>query len=477
MSYCMYLRKSRADGPDVFAHHEYILSQLAQKMAVSVEKIYREVVSGDTIGARPQMQALLKDVRERRWEGVLVMEIERLARGDTIDQGTVAQAFRLSGTKIVTPIKVFDPADEFDEEYFEFGLFMSRREYKVINRRMQRGREAAVAAGKWVASTAPYGYRRVRCQNGKGFSLAPVEEQAETVKLIFSLRTQNDSAAAGFPAIARTLNALQIAPPRGSAWSAEAVRAILQNPVYTGVVRWGYRPQTKRIEGAKIATGRPLAPSCTVVPGLHPPIVTKEQFALAQSLRRPPVRRSPAQYALKGLVVCAFCGRRMLRKPQKGGRDILFCPTRGCMNVSAALSSVEAHVLRALTERLRDFPFSLPARKESQLISGGIRAKREALTQQLQKAHDLLERGVYDEATFLARRARLQESLRALQAVLPPSAAPKLFGSFPEVYGQLRTVHAKNTFLRGIIREIVYTKTVNGRWHYAPDAYTLEVRL
>lgn len=84
------------------------------------------------------------------------MEVERLARGDTIDQGLVAQAFKFSDTRIITPVKSYDPNNEFDEEYFEFGLFMSRREYKVINRRLQRGRLASVKEGKWVSNRAPY---------------------------------------------------------------------------------------------------------------------------------------------------------------------------------------------------------------------------------------------------------------------------------------------------------------------------------
>ena len=82
------------------------------------------------------------------------MEVERLARGDTIDQGIVAQTFKFSDTKIITPIKTYNPNNEFDEEYFEFGLFMSRREYKTINRRLQRGRMASVKDGKYVANKA-----------------------------------------------------------------------------------------------------------------------------------------------------------------------------------------------------------------------------------------------------------------------------------------------------------------------------------
>jgi len=149
MSYCIYLRKSRADAEaeargegETLKRHEESLLALAKKTSLPITKIYKEIVSGETISARPQMQELLRDVESGVWEGVLVMEIERLARGNTLDQGIVAQAFRISGTKIITPLKTYDPDNEFDEEYFEFGLFMSRREYKTINRRIQRGREA-----------------------------------------------------------------------------------------------------------------------------------------------------------------------------------------------------------------------------------------------------------------------------------------------------------------------------------------------
>ena len=143
--YAIYLRKSRADMEaeakgegETLARHEHILLELANKKGLRIGKVYREIVSGETIESRPEMQKLLSDVKLGKWKGVLVVEVERLARGETIDQGVVAKAFRISNTKIVTPMKTYDPNDEFDEEYFEFGLFMSRREYKVINRRFYR---------------------------------------------------------------------------------------------------------------------------------------------------------------------------------------------------------------------------------------------------------------------------------------------------------------------------------------------------
>ena len=88
-------------------------------------------------------------------EGVLVPETSRLARGDTIDQGIVAQAFKLSGTLIVTPSKTYDPTQEADEEWMEFGLFMSRQEYRMIRRRMTAGMNAAKREGRFIGNVAP----------------------------------------------------------------------------------------------------------------------------------------------------------------------------------------------------------------------------------------------------------------------------------------------------------------------------------
>lgn len=165
LGYCLYLRKSRADMEaesrgegETLARHEKILLDLAKRMKLDITQIYREIVSGETISSRPVIQQLLSEVEQGTWSGVLVVEVERLARGDTIDQGIVAQSFKYSNTKIITPMKVYDPSNEFDEEYFEFGLFMSRREYKTINRRLQRGRLESIKEGKYLGTTPPYVY-------------------------------------------------------------------------------------------------------------------------------------------------------------------------------------------------------------------------------------------------------------------------------------------------------------------------------
>lgn len=161
--YCCYLRKSRKDMEaeahgqgETLARHEKRLRDYADSVGIKISKFYREVVSGETISARPVMQQLLTDVENGMWTGVLVVEVERLARGNTLDQGIVSNAFQYSNTKIITPLKTYDPNNDYDEEYFEFGLFMSRREYKKINQRLHEGILSSVNEGKHVGASAPY---------------------------------------------------------------------------------------------------------------------------------------------------------------------------------------------------------------------------------------------------------------------------------------------------------------------------------
>ena len=162
--YVKYLRKSRFDRDyaelsieETLKRHEAILDKLATDRGYYIAKTYYEVVSGESIASRPQIQKMLEEVAAGLYSGVLVVDLERLARGNGADQAYISQVFQFSGTKIITPMKSYDPSNEFDEEYFEFGLFMSRREYKTINRRLIRGRESSASEGKYISSIAPYG--------------------------------------------------------------------------------------------------------------------------------------------------------------------------------------------------------------------------------------------------------------------------------------------------------------------------------
>ena len=103
MSYAIYLRKSRKDeeaemqgAGETLARHRATLFGIAQQRGYDIGRVYCEIGSGDSIASRPVVQELLDDVQAGMWQGVLVYDIARLARGDTMDQGRVAETFRYS---------------------------------------------------------------------------------------------------------------------------------------------------------------------------------------------------------------------------------------------------------------------------------------------------------------------------------------------------------------------------------------------
>ena len=160
----VYLRKSRMEEgletEEVLRKHHQALDECAQRHGLVILEYFSEVVSGESLYARPQMLRLLEAVEAGNCDAVLCMDLDRLSRGRMKDQGIILDAFRDSNTLIVTPDKVYNLSDEIDDELAEFKTFMSRREYKIINKRLRRGLQRSIQEGCYVAN-APYGYRNV----------------------------------------------------------------------------------------------------------------------------------------------------------------------------------------------------------------------------------------------------------------------------------------------------------------------------
>lgn len=321
--YDAYLRKSRADMEleklkkfDTLKQHEKFLKDRAKQLGIKIRHIYREVVSGESIQERPEIQKVLKDIETGTVDGILVVEVERLTRGDSKDQGTISQAFKYSNTLIITLNKIYDPNSDDDEEYFEFGLFMSRREYKAINRRMQRQRLANVLAGKYCASEPPFGYKKVRIKYDKGYTLEPIPEEAEVVKEMFQKRADG----MGFDIICNWLNTLDFKPKTSDVWTPSTIKGMLSNPVYLGKIRWNSNKQHKSLVNGQIVKKRTRGTKDEIilVEGLHPAIIEENLFNIVQGIQPKQVSTkhgTELQNPLATLIRCADCGRSMQRRP------------------------------------------------------------------------------------------------------------------------------------------------------------------
>lgn len=521
MQFCLYLRKSRADleaeahgEGETLLRHEKMLLDLAKRMKLNVTEIYREIVSGETIAARPVMQQLLTEVEHGIWNGVLVMEIERLARGDTIDQGIVAQAFKYANTKIITPLKTYDPSNEFDEEYFEFNLFMSRREFKTINRRIQRGRIASVKEGKFISSTAPFGYNRVKIPYNKGYTLEINEEQAKIVRMIFNWYTVGELQENGFyeklgaSRIAKKLDSLNLKPLIKDTWSRSSITDILKNPVYIGKIRWQYRKEIKQLRNNVVTTTRPNATDYILVDGLHEPVIDEDTFAKAGQILskrgQPPVPGSSIlRNPLSGILYCGKCGTMLTRlaKTNKTRYDVIKCPNPYCDNISAPLYLVEDVLIKELGLWLKNYIFKWNTEKSARPYAQTIKEKQDIITgcnnqlgklkDQLEKTYEFLEQGIYTTEVFSERRKRITEQIDSLEQTIK-SLNKDLLGlyeksgkndilipkvqSILEIYNNLDSASARNELLKDIIEKVEYVKTeINKKGNRDNCNFTIDI--
>ncbi|MBX6396245.1 MAG: recombinase family protein, partial [Alicyclobacillaceae bacterium] len=305
----IYLRKSRADMEaeargegETLAKHRKALSEIAKKYGYTIDHVYEEIVSGERISDRPEMQKLLESVKNGKYSAVLCMDIDRLGRGNLVDQGTIYEAFKSSKTFIITPRKVYDLEDEYDEEWTEFEAFMARRELKIITRRLQRGRRLSAREGKWVGKKPPYGY--VRDENHR---LHPDPDTAPIVRMIYEMRAQG----MGRYKIARKLGDLGVPSPSGRPrWESVTVRDILDNEVYIGRIVWGQYKHFKDENGRKRKIKLPRD-QWIVVENAHEPIIDLELWGKVQKMNDVMNPRTKIDYSLKnplaGLIHCALC--------------------------------------------------------------------------------------------------------------------------------------------------------------------------
>jgi site-specific DNA recombinase len=476
MDAAQYLRKSRMeegmDTQEVLAKHRKALAEFADSHDIHIIETYYEVVSGESLYARPEMLRLLEDVEENRYDAVLVMDLDRLSRGRMKDQGIILDAFRESGTLIVTPEKTYDLADDLDDELAEFKTFMSRREYKIINKRLRRGLKQTIRDGCYVAN-APYGYRKVTVDRKP--TLEIYEPEAKFVRMMYQLYLQGY----GCVSIARHVNALGAKPHRSAEFTRNSVAHILRNPTFAGKIVWDQKTHIR-----KGARGNPKHVTIynprekwTIVDGLHPAIVSQETYDQVQAVmdgRYIPSRNDgTVRSALAGLVKCANCGQNMQRLSMKG-QVYLLCTRPGCC-ASTKFELVEGRVLAYLEETLARLEVTRQAgmTRDTSVADTALEAVRKELAaaqRQKSRLYELLELEEYDLSTFRERMTAVREKIAVLERrqreaqqaadaarTADPAALAVKIRAVLDAYDAADAA-GRNAMLKGVIDMILYRK-------------------
>lgn len=488
--YAAYLRKSRKDAEaelhgqgETLIRHQKRLEEYAASIGIKISKFYKEVVSGETIASRPVMQQLLTDVENGMWTGILVVEVERLARGNTLDQGIVSNAFQFSNTKIITPLKTYDPNNEYDEEYFEFGLFMSRREYKKINQRLHAGILSSVNEGKFIAPMAPYGYTKYKLPKSKGYSLEINPEEAKMIKLIFQLYIDGK----GLSYISNKLKELGFKPRKSPTFSKSTLVNILTNPTYVGKIQYIDKSTTKKVVNGRVIRVRNENKNIIYVDGLHEPIIDLKTWDKVQNIRKSNLsNRTKVDYTLKNpmssILKCGLCGKSLERVTYSGRDDARILCRRCKENVGSNIEIVEDRLLQSLQLLLNEYKINLVNNDNSDIEEllninqqsiNNYCEELEKTKMQLTKTYDLLEQDIYTKEVFIERSNILKNQIKEItqnisnlenekQKILNNKNSKEILvpkiENVIDAYYETENIELKNQLLKSVIEKVTYEK-------------------
>lgn len=479
----MYLRKSRTDDPaltvsETVAKHEQMLDDYCMRTfgaAIPEQNRFREIVSGETIEARPEIKKVLRLIEQDRYKAIMIVEPQRLSRGDLQDIGYLSKILRYTHTIIITLQYSYDLNDERDRDYFERELKRGNEFLEYSKRIMMNGRNLAAEKGYYTCSRTPYGYKRIFRKDGnkKYPTLEIVPEEADIVRLIFQLYADGN----GATKICSRLNAIGSKPQRGEFWTPPCIYSMLDNPLYNGKIKWGYRKTIKTVEAGEITKHNPKNKNCPVYDGKHEAIISDDLWNAVRECRQrteiPRVKISKElQNPLSGLLYCE-CGRMMIRRPYSGrSLDRYQCQNQTiCGNASCTVPEMIEAVTDALTEAVEDFEVKLSSGQESDTSSEYLRTLYSRLSDLEQKEAALWEkyaegmpRKIFD--SLIAKNEQQKQDVSALISEAEKEPKPVDFNerlvTFTETIKAMQSPDTPaaetNALLKSCIKRITYSR-------------------
>ncbi len=391
-----YLRvssKKQGEGTSLDEQKEAIEAFCARS-DILISKWFVETVTAAKRG-RPEFNALIKALRQRKADGVVMHKIDRSARnffdwakiGELSDAGievhfaTESLDFRSRGGRLAANVQM-----AVAEDYC-----------RNLSQEIRKGQRGCLKKGLYPFK-APIGY----VDHGKGELKTLDPERAPLVRKAFELYATGNYSARK---LRLEMTKRGLSNVNGRPISKGCLEKFLKNPFYTGVIK--------------------IRKTGEVYQGDHKPLISVELFEAVQNIRQGKCGKKVTRHnhTYRGLFKCGSCGKFMIAEKQF--KYVYYrCQTRACPKNIVREDRLEEIITRtlaqvaiadadakAITETVATWERKDRSREEER----GIALQISHNNDRLEKLTDALLDGLIDNDTYLDRKEKLLLEAARLQ--------------------------------------------------------------
>ena len=311
----IYIRLSREDGDkleseSVSNQRDILQRYIKDNRHILVQEYVDDGYSGTTF-ERPNFEKMISDIENKKINMVITKDLSRLGR-DYIKTGYYIENY--FPEKQVRYVSILDGIDTYldttNNDVTPFKAIINDMYAKDISKKIKGVLKEKELKGEYLASFAPYGYKKCKDQKNK---LEIDTNVSYIVERIFELY----SAGNGFQRIASILDNDKVETPskylnlkhQRKTWSPKSIRAMLINEAYIGNT-----VQNKCTSiSYKIKKKRKKSPEEYIrVENTHEAIISKDLFYKVQEIMKGKKSLSATKhdFLFKGLMFCHNCGRQ-----------------------------------------------------------------------------------------------------------------------------------------------------------------------
>ena len=337
--------KGESIGNQIELCKEYIQTHYTEIPQDHILVYEDEGFSGGNLN-RPDFKKMMEAARQRKFKAIIVYRLDRISRNISDFSSLIEELSRLD-IAFISIREQFDTGTPMGRAMMYIASVFSQLERETIAERIRDNMHELAKTGRWLGGTTPTGYASESVQKvtidgkaKKACKLKLIPEEAEIVRLIYSLYIEHDS----LTSVEAELIKRGLKTKNNKLFTRFSIKSILQNPVYmiADVNAYDFfikenadlnsaKDEFDGVHGMMVynRTRQEKGKAVTYLPpdewiaavGLHPGIIPgKTWISVQDSLNRNKCKayRKPRnnEALLTGLLYCA-CGSRMYPKISK----------------------------------------------------------------------------------------------------------------------------------------------------------------